>query len=235
MHRLEPITNNEFLGMLKRCKPPLGWSNNLGVFLLDASYTVLTYFVAVANSGGADSTCLLFLLHRCLSEQRSPIPELPHSLTSLTVNHNLQTASIQMAKHCETFARRLRTPHLTTSIEWGQSPYPDKPLADEAFEKTARDVRYHALFRAMTQSSIPVIAFAHHADDQVETSLMRLARGSTILGAAGMRRVRRWGMGSAKDPNGLDWFGYEGLSRWIIRPLLDIPKVGALKVFGVFL
>ena len=93
------------------------------------------------------------------------------------------------------------------------------------FENTARDARYHSLFQLMTRENIPAIAFGHHADDQVETALMRLGRGSTKLGAGGMRPCRRWGMGLSSDENALGYAGYEGMNRWIVRPLLDVSKV----------
>ena len=89
------------------------------------------------------------------------------------------------------------------------------------------------LFRCM--NSVPaanggpvnVIALAHHADDQVETALMRFGMGTTELGAAGMRACRRWGMGTADARLGeqaLGWAGLGGMNKWIVRPLLDVAK-----------
>ena len=81
------------------------------------------------------------------------------------------------------------------------------------------------LFRGMSQVGASVLAVGHHADDQVETSLMRLGRGTSELGAAGMRRRRRWGMGVGADEHALGWAGYQGMNRWMIRPLLEFGKV----------
>jgi tRNA(Ile)-lysidine synthase len=83
----------------------------------------------------------------------------------------------------------------------------------------------------MTREDISVLLMAHHLDDQIETGLMRLARGSGVIGASGMRPVRRWGMGSIKGAGSANeeleqWFyGVSGMSRWVSRPLLEFPKV----------
>jgi hypothetical protein len=78
----------------------------------------------------------------------------------------------------------------------------------------------------MLQSNTGVLAFAHHADDQTETALMRLGRGTTLLGASGMKPFRRWGMGIPPGKgHDLEWVGYEGMNKWIIRPLLGVSKV----------
>ncbi|KAG6862089.1 hypothetical protein C0995_007219 [Termitomyces sp. Mi166 len=194
-----PITANEFAQMFRKCTPPGGWPRNIGV----------------ANSGGPDSSCLLFLIHRYLSKEN---PEQPQRVFSLTVDHALQPISEAMAKHSSNFAQRFGVEHVTSKIEWTQPLTPGEPL-----EAVARVARYRALFDAMTEKNIDALAFGHHIDDQVETSLMRLAWGSTNLGAAGMRSCRRWGMGMVED-SGHSEYGFEGMNRWIVRPLLDVTK-----------
>ena len=150
---------------------------------------------------------------------------LPMAAVSLTVNHGLQDSSNAMAKRCEKNAKMLGVQHLTSSIPWGEPPFPPLPSGSRAFEEVARDARYHLLFQAMTQMSTNTLAFGHHADDQVETALMRLARGTTEIGAGGMRPCRRWGMGMSNGDGGLGWAGYEGMHRWIVRPMLPVSKV----------
>ncbi|KAF8637396.1 hypothetical protein AX17_002891 [Amanita inopinata Kibby_2008] len=140
-----------------------------------------------------------------------------------------------MAETCAKFARSLSgVEHITTKVPWSTPPFPKRPIPGvEAFENTARLARYEMLFRSMR--SIPlasgdaanVIAFGHHADDQVETSLMRFGRGTTELGGGGMRYCRRWGMGLREKKDGEDclgWSGYEGMNKWIVRPLLEVSK-----------
>lgn len=191
-----------------------------------AEHYQLNNFSAVANSGGPDSTCLLFLINRLLSDDATTGKGLPTSVVSLTVDHGLQASSSAMAEHCSKIAASLNIQHLTAPIPWSTSPFPPLPSSTSAFENVARDARYHILFDSMTRLNTKTLAFGHHADDQVETSLMRLARGTTEVGAGGMRPCRRWGMGLGRSVEGrLGWAGHEGMRRWIVRPLLEASKV----------
>ncbi|KAJ7735247.1 PP-loop family-domain-containing protein [Mycena maculata] len=211
LHRLppSPISREEFARFLRRCVPPIGWTERL----------------AVGTSGGPDSTCLLFLIHRYLQDlHNEDSKRLPSAVVSLTVDHGMQDTSAAMAKHSADYAKALGLQHITTNIPWGTPPFPERPKSGEAFEGIARDARYAVLFRAMTKSRADVIALGHQGNDQVETSLMRLARGTTELGAGGMRRCRRWGMGADGGEGTLSWAGHEGMKRWIIRPLLEVSK-----------
>ncbi|CCM04425.1 uncharacterized protein FIBRA_06604 [Fibroporia radiculosa] len=124
-------------------------------------------------------------------------------------------------------ASKLNIPHINTDIRWGKYPYPDRPTKGQPMEKVARDARYHALFYQLVRSGAKMVAFGHHADDQVETAIMRLSMGSSDLGVSGMRPVRRWGMGESRpfgDNKALGTFGPLGMSRWIVRPLLTVSK-----------
>lgn len=134
-----------------------------------------------------------------------------------------------MAESCAKFARSLPgVEHMTAKIPWSTPPFPERP--GQGDENVARTARYDMLLRCMisvpaaNDGPVNVIAVGHHADDQVETALMRFGMGSTVLGAAGMRPCRRWGMG-AHDADGLGWAGLDGMNKWIVRPLLDAPKV----------
>ncbi|KAJ6531198.1 PP-loop family-domain-containing protein [Mycena capillaripes] len=206
--KLAPISRDEFARYIQRCVPPTGCR-----------------YLAVGYSGGPDSTCLLFLIHRYLQDLHKDFPRSrPSAMISLTVDHGLQASSDAMAKHCSNYAKSLGIPHITSKIPWSEAPFPQRPQPGEAFEEIGRSARYHLMFQGMTQAGSEILALGHHGDDQVETSLMRIARGSSELGAGGMRRCRRWGMGADNKQNSLGWFGIEGMKRWIIRPLLEVSK-----------
>jgi tRNA(Ile)-lysidine synthase len=82
------------------------------------------------------------------------------------------------------------------------------------------------------EQNIDVLLMAHHLDDQIETALMRQRRSKpahanarlSTTGLAGMRGCRRWGMGDRLGDE-MRFYGIEGMSRWISRPLLTFPKV----------
>jgi len=175
-----------------------------------------------------------------------PDLRVPNSILTLHVNHNLQSDAKKMAYAAGTAATRFKALHSELRIPWGEPPFPFAPrprmgataadadasvggvgvgAGSEAIESVARTARYRLIFDAMLQRRVHVLATGHHADDQIETVLMRLGSGSTVLGLGGMRQVRRFGMAMGKNESDFGWFGHEGLDRWIVRPLLDVPKV----------
>ena len=141
---------------------------------------------------------------------------------ALTIDHGLQSGSRAAANHASEVAQRLSVEHQIISIPWGVHPFPPQPTDGLPMEETARDARYRLLFTAMQSLDINWLGLGHHADDQVETAVMRLSRGSGYLGLSGMRPLRRWGMGARTT---LAWTGSPGMSTWIARPLLPFPKV----------
>lgn len=171
--------------------------------------------------------------------------DLPDSILSLHVDHNLQSDAKKMAHAARAAATRSKAAgHAALRIPWGSPPFPSRPRA-ESVESVARTARYRLMFDAMVRDRVRVLATGHHADDQVETVLMRLGAGSSVLGLGGMRPVRRFGMALGKGAGAgagageggreegesgegegyFGWFGFEGLDRWIVRPLLDVSKV----------
>lgn len=113
-------------------------------------------------------------------------------------------------------------PNIIIPAEWN-----NKPLAGSAIEETARRARYKALWRGVWRDvpaedqGTQTLMFAHHKDDQLETVIMRIMRGTNDYGMGGMRSIRRWGMGQE---------GLRGMRTWICRPLLGVSKV---RLFGL--
>ena len=129
--------------------------------------------LAVALSGGADSTALLLA---CAERW-------PGHVAAIHVHHGLQPAADGFASHCETLCTSLAVPLAVCRVDArhanGQSP-----------EEAARDARYGALASAVAAGIGSLVcrsvALAQHADDQVETVLLALSRGAGLPGLAAM-------------------------------------------------
>ncbi|KAH9928218.1 PP-loop family-domain-containing protein [Fomitopsis serialis] len=209
MPSLAAISKGEFLQLFQRCMPPGGWPDT----------------IAVANSGGPDSTCLLYNLSSLVKNGPSGLPQ---RLLSIHINHQLQAASNDMADLASRNARALDVEHLVFTVPWSKPPYPNFPHAAST-ESLARSARMRAFFDLMTREGATVLALGHHADDQVETVIMRAARQSRFMGLGGMMPVRRWGMGDDASEDPLASFGNQGMSRWMVRPFLTVPKARILS------
>lgn len=139
--------------------------------------------VAVALSGGIDST----VLAHALAKARRRLG----SLRLLHVDHGLQTASADWAKHCARCARQLKLSLrvLDACI---------RPARGQSPEAVARDARYALLARALEPGE--VLVTAQHRDDQAETLLLQLFRGAGVQGLAGMPPVAPFGPGRIARP-----------------------------------
>jgi tRNA(Ile)-lysidine synthase len=133
--------------------------------------------LAVAYSGGADSTALLLA---CAEKW-------PGQVHALHIHHGVQAAADDFERHCQAFCAKLQLPLIVKRVDGrhalGQSP-----------EDAARRARYRA-FEAVgreqyAQHAIKTIAIAQHADDQIETLLLALSRGSGLPGLSAM--PARW-------------------------------------------
>ncbi len=129
--------------------------------------------VLLAVSGGSDSIALLHLASQWQQQTRDA-----PKLTVATVNHGLRDAAVaeaaSVAAHCA--ARGLSF----VQLDWTG----DKPKS--ALQAQAREARYGLLVSYAKTHGIAAIATAHTLDDQAETVLMRLCRGSGISGLRGM-------------------------------------------------
>jgi tRNA(Ile)-lysidine synthase len=131
--------------------------------------------IVLAVSGGPDSIALMWLAARW----RSALTRGPR-LVAVTVDHGLRPEAAREAREVKRLARTLDLPHRT--MRWtGVKPKTGLPAA-------ARAARYHLLARAAKASGATHILTAHTRDDQAETLLMRLLRGSGIAGLAAMAR-----------------------------------------------
>jgi tRNA(Ile)-lysidine synthase len=126
--------------------------------------------LGIAVSGGPDSLALLLLA----SATR------PRTVEAATVDHALRPESAHEAKMVAAICEKLGIPHATLTVEWKQKP-------ETAIQERARIERYQLIGRWLADRKLSVLVTAHHLDDQAETLLMRLNRGSGALGLAGMR------------------------------------------------
>ncbi len=151
--------------------------------------------IAVAFSGGPDSLALLFLAARWAKARKRP-------LIALTVDHGLRAASGAEAREAAGMAKALGVPHRI--LVWRGA----KPKA--GLQAAARTARYRLLAEACMAEGAGDLLVAHHLEDQAETFLLRLARGSGVDGLAGMAAVR--------DLGGVR----------LVRPLLAVPRARLL-------
>lgn len=129
----------------------------------------------LAVSGGPDSIALMWLAARW----RRALARGPR-LVAVTVDHGLRAEAAAEARGVKRLARTLDLEHRT--LRWtGPKPKAGLPAA-------ARSARYRLLAKAARQSGATHILTAHTRDDQAETLLMRMLRGSGIAGLAAMAR-----------------------------------------------
>jgi len=123
--------------------------------------------LGLAVSGGPDSLALLLLAHAAM----------PERIAAATVDHGLRVEAADEAAMVARLCGELGVPHATLRV-----------TVDEGnVQSNARTARYAALADWMERDGLGALATAHHADDQAETLLMRLNRGSGVAGLAGVR------------------------------------------------
>ncbi len=144
--------------------------------------------LGLAISGGPDSLALLLLAHESF----------PNQIAAATVDHGLRPEAREESELVAQICSERDIPHRTLNSSI--------PIRGN-IQSEARKVRYNLLRGWMESENINWLATAHHADDQLETLVMRILRGSGIDGMSAIRAKR----------------GY------IIRPLLRLSKVNLVE------
>jgi tRNA(Ile)-lysidine synthase len=159
--------------------------------------------LAVAVSGGPDSLALAILLAQWARAYGATVH-------ALTVDHGLRDAAADEARQVERWMSPLGVPHAT--LRWEEGPgYRGRPGSAQA---AAREARYGLMTEWCTANGCSHLFLAHHADDQAETFLLRLARGSGVDGLAAMAPLT------------------ERAGVRLARPLLAIPKARLVDYLG---
>jgi tRNA(Ile)-lysidine synthase len=162
----------------------------------------------IAASGGPDSTALLLLAARWAKRLRRP-----PRLLAITVDHGLRPQAAAEAIAVKRLARRLGVQHRT--LHWrGKKP-------KTGLQEAARLERYRLLEQVAARAGYAHILTGHTLDDQAETVLFRLARGTGLTGLGGMGYV-------SPLPAGREIL--------LLRPFLHIPKarlLATLQAVGV--
>jgi tRNA(Ile)-lysidine synthase len=157
--------------------------------------------VVVGVSGGADSVALLAALR-----ELSGRPGRQYTLVVAHLNHGLRAQADQDERFVAELAERWRLP---CEIH-RSSVAAESRRRGQGIEQTGRRLRYDFLRQVAQRHGAACVAVGHHADDQVETVLFRLFRGSHLRGLAGMMASRSLGGGVL-----------------LIRPLLAIRRAEA--------
>jgi tRNA(Ile)-lysidine synthase len=179
--------------------------NDLPITLAEAKHLFADWAAApalvLAVSGGPDSVAMMWLAARW----RRALRKGPR-LVAVTVDHGLRKEAAREARDVKHLAGSLDLPHRT--LRWTDA----KPA--RGVPAAAREARYRLLAQAARESGATHVLTAHTRDDQAETLLMRMARGSGIAGLGAMLRQ------SQRD----------GIV--LARPLLQIPKARLVATLG---
>jgi tRNA(Ile)-lysidine synthase len=150
--------------------------------------------VVVGVSGGPDSIALLYIL-------KSLSKELKISLHIAHLNHSLRNDSYKDKVFVEKLAQQLKIPITVAEINIRQLA-----LGHGSLEEIARNARLGFFFRVAKDTKANKIALGHNLDDQAETVLMRILRGTGLYGLSGILPKRKIA-------------GYQ-----IIRPLIEVRR-----------
>lgn len=172
--------------------------------LLDATSRCLVRYenlvagrpLLAAISGGADSTALAYVLERLRAEDRLPGP-----LAFCHVDHGVRQDSAENAEHVRALAERLEVPFHLRRLE---------PMGEHPSEDKMRNARYAAITEIARSIGAASVVTGHHADDNLETVLFRLLRGTGPRGLAGIPESR--------------WLCAETARCLLVRPFLKVRR-----------
>lgn len=165
--------------------------------LIEDSVVLKEDRIAVGVSGGADSMVLLWAL---LDKQK----QVGFYLKVINVNHHLRgEESDSDTKFVKEFCEKKKIPYEIVDVDV-KSLKADKKLT---LEESARVARYDAFAKIMKTDKLNKLFLAHHKNDQVETILMHIFRGSGVAGASGIKQ-----------------------NDYVVRPLLNFDKNEILKI-----
>lgn len=145
---------------------------------------------ALAVSGGADSMAMTKLAALYQKEQNSTIH-------ALIVDHGLRTESAAEALYVGELCQKLGVPY--TVLTWQHPPVTSR------LQEKARRARYQLLSDWCKANHYQYLLLAHHADDVLETFMMRLSKGSSLKGLCALKSIR-------------DMYGIT-----LVRPFLSVP------------
>ena len=130
--------------------------------------------IALAVSGGPDSVALLLLAHVAF----------PGAIEAMTVDHGLRPESGGEAAQVAAICAGMGVPHHILPVTVARE--------GEGVQAAARAARYDAMAARCRAIGAHALLTAHHADDQAETLMLRLARGAGIGGLRGIRPIGDW-------------------------------------------
>jgi tRNA(Ile)-lysidine synthase len=195
--------------------------------------------LAVAFSGGADSTVLLL----------AAVQRWPGQVQAIHIHHGLQDAADDFAEHCRQVCATLGVPLQVRRVQARHAP-------GESPEDAARQARYQSLGRAARDAGLQSVLLGQHADDQVETLLLALSRGAGLPGlaamppvfqrdgavfvrpllAVGARVIREWiaeqGIPVVEDPTNADIAFTRNRIRHLVLPALEEAFPHYRETFG---
>ncbi|WYJ96293.1 tRNA(Ile)-lysidine synthetase [Enterococcus sp. DIV0212c] len=160
-----------FQEFYNHCKRNEYWESNQNILL--------------AISGGVDSMVLLELMQKAAEKDDLRVA-VAH------IDHRLRAESIDEAAYLKNYCQERSLPYY--SKEW------DAPNKEKNTEARARKFRYDFFAEIMEQENYQVLLTAHHSDDQAETVLMKLTRGTTLPNLVGIRAKRSFGIGKLIRP-----------------------------------